>query len=156
MEDWVSVWRQLVATDGWPWSEFPLSSLIWLFLLGCVVVTLASVYLCGRAEKTLGETDPPSVVLDEIIAIPICFIGWIAISLSTGSEFPGWRDFIAGYGWLGLLGTWVAFRFFDILKPWPIDQIQAAPGGWGVTLDDVLSAVYVNLLALAIWSLFLR
>ena len=35
------------------------------------------------------------------------------------------------------------FRVFDIWKPWPIRQIQRLPGGWGVTVDDLLAAVYV-------------
>ena len=37
-----------------------------------------------------------------------------------------------------------AFRVFDIAKPWPVRQSQALPGGWGVTVDDALAAVYVN------------
>jgi phosphatidylglycerophosphatase A len=41
----------------------------------------------------------------------------------------------------------VAFRFFDVLKPWPVRQSQSLPGGWGVTMDDMLAAVYVNFLA---------
>jgi phosphatidylglycerophosphatase A len=34
---------------------------------------------------------------------------------------------------------------FDIIKPWPVRQSQALPGGWGITVDDVLAAGYVNL-----------
>jgi phosphatidylglycerophosphatase A len=43
-------------------------------------------------------------------------------------------------------GFFAAFRFFDVLKPWPVRQSQALPGGWGVTVDDLLAALYVNLL----------
>jgi phosphatidylglycerophosphatase A len=47
-------------------------------------------------------------------------------------------------------GVFAAFRLFDILKPWPVRQSQVLPGGWGITIDDLLAAVYVNLLFLAI------
>lgn len=43
----------------------------------------------------------------------------------------------------------MAFRIFDVLKPWPVHQSQSPPRGWGVTMDDLLAAVYVNLVALA-------
>ena len=40
------------------------------------------------------------------------------------------------------------FRLFDIAKPWPIGPSQALPGGWGVTIDDLLAALYVNIIML--------
>ena len=55
-----------------------------------------------------------------------------------------------GIGWpLGLL-AFAAFRLFDIWKPWPVGPSQNLPGGWGVTVDDVLAALYVNLVWLVI------
>ncbi len=42
----------------------------------------------------------------------------------------------------------VLFRVFDIAKPWPVRQSQRLPGGWGVTVDDVLAAIYVALISL--------
>ena len=44
------------------------------------------------------------------------------------------------------------FRAFDILKPPPIHQSQRLPGGWGVTVDDVLAAVCVALLSVLLIS----
>ncbi|NBV23537.1 MAG: hypothetical protein EBS05_16660, partial [Proteobacteria bacterium] len=32
--------------------------------------------------------------------------------------------------------------------PWPVRQSQSLPGGWGVTVDDLLAALYVNLVSL--------
>jgi phosphatidylglycerophosphatase A len=46
------------------------------------------------------------------------------------------------------LGLVALFRVFDIWKPWPVRQSQCLPGGWGVTVDDLLAAVYVALLSL--------
>jgi phosphatidylglycerophosphatase A len=44
------------------------------------------------------------------------------------------------------------FRFFDIVKPLGIRQIQKLPRGWGVVLDDVLAGVYA---AVVLTGLFL-
>ena len=45
----------------------------------------------------------------------------------------------------------VLFRLFDIAKPWPIRGSQSLPGGWGVTVDDLLAAAYVNVIVLAVF-----
>jgi phosphatidylglycerophosphatase A len=45
------------------------------------------------------------------------------------------------------------FRLFDIWKPWPVSVSQNLPKGWGVVIDDVLAAVYVNLILIAAISL---
>ena len=50
------------------------------------------------------------------------------------------------------LGVFAAFRFFDATKPWPVRQSQALPGGWGITVDDVLAAIYVNALVLLVYG----
>jgi phosphatidylglycerophosphatase A len=50
----------------------------WAYLAGCIEGVAFSIWLCDDAEKILGETDPGSVVLDEIIAIPFCFLPWVA------------------------------------------------------------------------------
>ena len=49
-----------------------------IYLAGIAVSIAVSVLVCTEAERILGETDPGSVVLDEIIALPICFLPWVA------------------------------------------------------------------------------
>ena len=122
---------------------------------GALGGVLASVWVCVAAERILERTDPPSVVLDEIVAVPLCYAGGVAwLWLKTG-EMPSPGFFFTGRNWWGIAGVFVAFRFFDILKPWPIGVSQRLPGGWGVALDDVLAACYVNAAAAVLW-LFAR
>jgi phosphatidylglycerophosphatase A len=45
-----------------------------------------------------------------------------------------------------VLGLFLAFRVFDVVKPLGIDRLQALPGGFGVVVDDLLAGVYVGLL----------
>jgi phosphatidylglycerophosphatase A len=123
---------------------------IWLFLVGCLIGVALSVWLCGVGEKVLNATDPGSVVFDEIAAIPICFLGWVAVHLWKTGAFPAPEYFFSKQNILPTLGVFAAFRFFDVLKPWPVRQSQSLPGGWGVTVDDVLAAVYVNVVVLAV------
>lgn len=124
----------------------------WIFLTGSIIGLGLSVWLCGVGEKVLNAKDPGSVVFDEIAAIPICFMGWVAIQLCKTGSLPAPGHFFSKQNWLPTLGVFAAFRFFDVLKPWPVRQSQSLPGGWGVTVDDFLAAIYVNAVVLAVWG----
>lgn len=47
--------------------------------------------------------------------------------------------------WLIYLVAFIVFRFFDILKPFPVNKSQNLPHGWGVMVDDVLAGIYANI-----------
>jgi phosphatidylglycerophosphatase A len=119
-----------------------------LYIVGCLVGLALSVWLCGAGEKILRAKDPGSVVMDEIAAIPICFLAWVIIQLRHTGAFPTPEYFFSKPHLLPTLGVFAAFRLFDVWKPWPVRQSQSFPGGWGVTVDDALAAVYVNLVVL--------
>lgn len=90
-----------------------------LFLPGC--------WIAGRAEELLGEPDSPRIVIDEVM-------GMVATMFANPLTWP----------WL--LGGFAAFRFFDVLKPFPAGLIdRKMRGGAGVMLDDLLAALYANL-----------
>ena len=82
----------------------------------------AAIWIAGLAAKQMNDPDPSCVVIDEIAGLPIALAG-IA---------PTW--------WLILTG-FVAFRLFDIWKPFPIRQSQKLPGGWGIVVDDLLAGL---------------
>jgi phosphatidylglycerophosphatase A len=42
--------------------------------------------------------------------------------------------------------VFVAFRIFDIAKPWPASRLERLPNGWGILADDLAAAVYANLI----------
>ena len=68
------------------------------------------------------HVDPPCVVIDEVVGQMIALIGVPINVVSLGAGF-------------------VAFRFFDILKPGPIGKVEKLPGAYGVMLDDVLAGL---------------
>ena len=112
-----------------------------IYAIGTLLGILSSVWFCGQAERILGEHDPSSVVIDEITALPLAWLGIVVLrGIPEGRllspQDPGfWRL------WPELLMAFIAFRIFDIWKPTPIRQTQNLPGGWGVTMDDVVAAV---------------
>ena len=87
-----------------------------------------AVAICGEAELRLGKQDPGEVVLDEFVAMPLCFLGWGSLA----GTIPPWALWLAGFA---------LFRFFDILKPLGIARLQSWPGGWGVVVDDYAAAL---------------
>jgi phosphatidylglycerophosphatase A len=101
--------------------------------IGAVLVASAAggylaVAFCGEAERRLRQSDPGSVVLDEVVAIPLCFLGW----RSLPPVVSPWLVMVLGFG---------LFRLFDILKPCGIHRLHSLPGGWGVVADDFAAAL---------------
>lgn len=123
-----------------------------IFIGGTIAAIALSVWLCGAGEQLLGQKDPGSVVLDEIAALPVCFLGWVAIQQWQTGALPAAAYFFSAQTWPLTLGVVLVFRFFDIAKPWPVRQSQVLPGGWGITIDDVLAAVYVNGVVLLVYA----
>jgi phosphatidylglycerophosphatase A len=137
---------------GLGWLALLLCGRSWLiFAAGCAAGIALSVWLCGEGEKLLRQKDPASVVLDEIAAMPVCFAAAMAMIYCRQKQWPGPEYFFSAAHGLETAGIFLLFRLFDIVKPWPVRQSQALTGGWGITVDDVLAAGYVNL---AVWVTF--
>jgi phosphatidylglycerophosphatase A len=104
---------------------FSPSAVVWVLnLLGGIL----AVGICSEAEVRLGKSDPGEVVIDEFVAMPLCFLGWDRLP----ETWPAWIVLLAGFG---------LFRLLDIVKPLGISRLQRLPGGWGVVVDDVAAAL---------------
>ncbi len=97
-----------------------------------LAVTLAGIWISGRAETLFGQKDSKHIVIDEIAG------QLIALFMAP----PAWWAILAGFG---------LFRLFDITKFWPISTFEKLKGGAGVMLDDVAA----GLLALAVLQIIL-
>jgi phosphatidylglycerophosphatase A len=124
----------------------------WFALAALVLSSALAIWVCGAAEKILNQTDPSSIVLDEIVAVPLCFVSWVVIRWVSEGAQPAPQYFFSPGVWPFTLGVFLLFRLFDVLKPWPLGLSQSAPGGVGVVLDDLLAALYVNAIVLLIWG----
>ena len=73
---------------------FPLTALLlvpgnfWIYLAGCAALVPLSAWICGEAERILDCEDPGEVVFDEIIAVPMCFLGVFALMTFQGEGMP--------------------------------------------------------------------
>ena len=114
-----------------------------LFLALVGASFFVGVWICTRAEQILKLHDPGCIVLDEILALPVAGLGWLAwqhysgmagerVLEASGMESVYWSVVI-----------FALFRLFDIAKPWPVGAIQSLSRGWGVMADDFLAGLYV-------------
>jgi phosphatidylglycerophosphatase A len=108
------------------WWLLSQSSNVWLYLGICVAGVVFGAWCSGQAARILEEHDPRSVVIDEIVAVPLALFG-----LHSNAD-----DL-----WLVAVG-FLLFRLFDVWKPAPIHQVEQWPGGVGIVADDVLAAIY--------------
>jgi phosphatidylglycerophosphatase A len=126
----------------------PLLSLpLWLSVSVTLAAILLAIPVCSRAEALLGKTDPGSVVLDEIVAIPLTLLPLQAGGLLGGIPFQD-LTLLPAHG-LWWLAAFVLFRALDIGKPGPIGALQHLPRGWGIVMDDVAAGLITGLLLLA-------
>jgi len=95
-----------------------------LYLAVVATLLVAGFFAAGSAEKILDKKDPGVVVIDEIVGMLITLTG-------------------APLTWPFLLAGFLCFRFFDILKPFPVRWAERSfNGGVGIMLDDVLAGLY--------------
>ena len=85
------------------------------------------------AERLLHEKDSSHIVIDE-------FCGYLISVLFLPFTFTN------------AVAAFFLFRFFDILKPFPIRKFETAlKGGYGIMADDIMAALYTNVI-LQIWT----
>jgi phosphatidylglycerophosphatase A len=115
-------------------ASLPIALAVWWFqptdltLLGlAAIVTIAGTWAAGREEERLSAKDPRAIVIDEVAGM--------LISCCANPRTLPW-----------VMGLFVAFRAFDVVKPLGINKLQDLPGGFGIMADDVLAGIYVSLL----------
>ena len=120
---------------------------LWWYLAGTFLGLACSVWLCSHAERILKQKDAPSVVLDEIAALPICFLASVVAEWAGQGTLPPAGSYLQAPLVYLTVTLFALFRVFDIVKIWPASALERWPGGWGITADDVMAAVYVALLS---------
>ena len=100
-----------------------------VLLAAILVVSFVGTWAATRSERLLGKKDPGAVVVDEVAGqlVTFLFVPW---ALGVG---PGAWTVFAGF---------VAFRVFDIWKPYPVRRLEGLGGGLGIIADDLLAGFY--------------
>ena len=103
------------------WLLTQLSQPLYLGLV--LVAAIVGVSICGRAAEQLGVHDHGGIVWDEFVGL------WVAMAFLPVSPV----SLVLGFS---------LFRFFDIVKPWPISWLDKnISGGLGIMIDDIAAGL---------------
>lgn len=117
----------------WLLAQLPLTG----YLAIVFVSALVGIYICGSAAKSLGVHDHGGIVWDEFVGF------WIAMAALPIT----WTSLILGF---------VLFRFFDIVKPWPISWLdKKVSGGLGIMIDDIVAGIASALVLILLKALYI-
>ena len=93
------------------------------YLVLVIASAIVGITICGRAADKLGVHDHGGIVWDEFVGL------WVTMAFLPDN-------------YVMLLMGFLLFRFFDIVKPWPIGWLdKKVSGGLGIMLDDVVAGV---------------
>lgn len=104
-------------------------------LMGAIIIVFFIGLLATHIETRGSEDhDPSSIVIDEVVGmwlalLPLSVGMWMAQEPPWVFPYPGW------------ITAFIAFRFFDIWKPWPVSWADNMHTPLGVMLDDVLAGM---------------
>ena len=118
-------WGSLAAVAVWATLSHWLPG-AWVFPtnLGLAAVAVAAgIPAATRVARASGQKDPQFIVIDETAGQLITLL-WAPLA---------WKSFLAGY---------ILFRAFDIVKPFPVLQLEKLPEGTGIVADDVAAGFY--------------
>ncbi len=99
----------------------------WLYVAVTLILLIIGIQASGRVEKILNSKDPSIVVIDEVVGILVALAG-----------LP--------MTWPVVICVFFLFRALDMFKIYPINRLEAKPGGIGIMADDVMAGVYANII----------
>ena len=97
-----------------------------------LIVIILGFITAGRVEKIFREKDPGEIVIDEFAGM---LISLYCLPPTTGYVVTGF----------------LLFRFFDIVKPKPIHDLEKLKGSLGIMADDIIAGVYANIILQAVY-----
>lgn len=118
------------------WGSIFAILLWWVFLkdlstfIFCIIIVFlffTGIVVSNTIINHNQDNDPSYVIIDELVG------QWIALLIIPD-------------GYYNILIIFVLFRFFDIIKPWPIRYFEQLPKGLGVMSDDVVAGLFTLIL----------
>ncbi|MBE9531176.1 MAG: phosphatidylglycerophosphatase A [Proteobacteria bacterium] len=99
----------------------------YIYVAATIVFFIAASFISGEAERNYNQSDPGRIIIDEVVGITIAF-------------------FLIPFTLVNVIIVFLLFRFFDILKPFPIKQLdKRVKGGFGIVLDDAVAGIFANI-----------
>lgn len=113
---------------------------LWAYISVCIVSAWVGIVICQKTSDDMGVHDHGSIVWDEFVGY------WMTMLVVPvmGLDIYEWKWILVGF---------VLFRFFDMVKPWPIGWLDKhVAGGVGIMVDDIVAAMMAGC-CLALWTL---
>lgn len=99
-----------------------------LYMILTLIFIILAIFAADEYERQSAQHDSKEIVIDEVVGMLVAMT-WLPQTVQT---------YLAGF---------FLFRFFDILKPFPISYFdRKVPGGFGVVIDDVVAGMITNLI----------
>ncbi len=131
-------------------AAFPFAYIIsvnsgpYVLIIGTVALFFIGVKASNNVEKSARKKDPGFIVVDEVVGQWIALLPLAFLYNYFGLDLSYW--FFAPIAAVAFL----AFRIYDIWKPWPISYVDKnVPGGLGIMLDDVVAGIYALIITSA-------
>ena len=107
------------------------------YIFGAIIIIflLIGIVVSNIIIDQSGDHDPSHIIIDELVG------QWLAL-------------FLIPDGFFNIVISFILFRFFDIIKPWPIRLIEKLPKGLGVMSDD-LTAGLITLVLIQVINIYL-
>jgi phosphatidylglycerophosphatase A len=100
-----------------------------VYAVTTIIFFIFASYISGAAEKNYSQRDPGKIIIDEILGFMVAF-------------------FLLPFTLFNVIIVFLLFRFFDILKPFPISYLDArVKGGVGIVLDDAVAGIFACIVA---------
>jgi phosphatidylglycerophosphatase A len=112
-----------------------------LFALAAVTflaIAFSGIWAGTRTEELAGRKDPGKVVVDEVAGQMLALLPLTLFKPSTPA----------------VMVSFILFRFFDIVKPYPVRRLERLRGGFGIMCDDLMAGVYAAVIASVIIAVF--
>ena len=128
-----------------------------------IIITISSINLINdrsfrhKFAKLFKKNDPKEIVIDEFIgqSIPIISYYYFQFFVANDSFKNASSFFYFNSFWAWIITSFILFRFFDILKPYPINIIdKKMKNGLGIMLDDIIAGIYSTIAGIIIWTLW--
>ena len=120
---------------GIPLSYLFLSLGEYGYYIATLLFIFLSIVIAELHDRTLKEHDSGTIVIDEIAGYLVAF-----------AALPFQMSWI--------VAAFLIFRFFDALKPFPINRLDRIRGGLGIVLDDLGAGLVTNvILQIVFWQI---
>ena len=132
------IWLLLAVTLGTSWRLIVATAVL------TVAATAVGVWASDVEARRRGRGDPGPVVIDEVAG------QWLCYAVALAFVVIGDGRTLALFGVSGFL----LFRFFDVVKPWPVGRLERLPGGIGIVADDLAAGALAGMLLAVAWRYF--